>query len=69
MKAKGISQAARESGCCEATLRRLEIRKVVRPNRDACGRRRFGDDDIEAARSYLEIVRSRPRRRAADVES
>ena len=64
----GISATARQVACCEATLRRLEVRRIVKPIRDAGGRRRFGDDDIAAARLYLSIVRSRPQRHAADVE-
>ena len=53
MKSKGIAEAAREVPCPEGTLRRLDRQGVVRPARDQWGRRLFGQDDIEAARSHL----------------
>ncbi|MEX0733317.1 MAG: MerR family transcriptional regulator [Steroidobacteraceae bacterium] len=66
-KIKGISRAARDVGCCEQTLRRLEARRIVQPIRDAGGRRRFGEDDVRAARLYLSVLRrSGPQRHAAD---
>jgi hypothetical protein len=64
-KLKGISQAAREVGCAEATLRRLEVRKIVHPVRDSGGRRLFGDDDVAAARAHLATV---PGRTEARIE-
>ncbi len=53
-KDKGTAQAAQKVPCPEGTLRRLDKQGIVRPNRDPWGRRLFGDDDIEAARKYLQ---------------
>lgn len=50
----GISEAARQVPCAEGTLRRLDHKGIVRPNRDPWGRRLFGADDIAAARKFLE---------------
>jgi DNA-binding transcriptional MerR regulator len=50
----GTAQAARQVPCPEGTLRRLDKRGIVRPNRDPWGRRLFGPDDVEAARKYLQ---------------
>jgi DNA-binding transcriptional MerR regulator len=52
-KDKGISQAARESGCSEGAMRRLERKGIVHPARDPWGRRIFGADDVAAARKYF----------------
>jgi DNA-binding transcriptional MerR regulator len=68
VKVKGISETARSVGCCEQTMRRLEARRIVHPIRDGGGRRRYGDDDVTAARTYLAMLRSGPQRHVADVE-
>jgi DNA-binding transcriptional MerR regulator len=52
-KAKGIAQAAREVGCSEWALRRLERRGVVAPTRDPWSRRLYSDADIAAAREHF----------------
>jgi DNA-binding transcriptional MerR regulator len=63
-KDKGIAEAARGARCSESAMRRLEQKGVVQPARDPWGRRLFGQDDIEAARRYLE-ERSATRENAA----
>lgn len=50
---RGISTAAREVGCAEATLRALEARGVLNPERDSTGKRLFDDVQIELARRHL----------------
>jgi hypothetical protein len=53
--AVAAQQVAADNGppCSEGSLRRLERLGVVHPARDQWGRRLFGDDDIAAARRYL----------------
>lgn len=53
----GIAETARQVPCPEGTLRRLDQKGIVRPNRDPWGRRLFGPDDVEAARRYLQAKR------------
>lgn len=48
----GISEAARQVGVAENTLRTYEKRGVIAPLRDSAGRRLFRQDDIERAREY-----------------
>jgi DNA-binding transcriptional MerR regulator len=55
----GISSAARQIGCAEDTVRRLDKRGVIKPIRDSAGRRQLSDADIEAARQYLAGQRAR----------
>jgi DNA-binding transcriptional MerR regulator len=54
----GISAAARQIGCAENTLRKLELRDVLHPFRDSAGRRLYTDSDIVIARNYF--ARRRP---------
>ncbi len=54
MKSKGIAETARAVPCPEGTLRLLDRKGIVHPIRDPWGRRLFGDDDVAAARHYLE---------------
>jgi hypothetical protein len=56
-KDMGIAQAAPKVPCSEGTLRRLDRRGIVKPARDAWGRRLFGEDDVAAAREYLALRR------------
>jgi DNA-binding transcriptional MerR regulator len=58
-KDMGIAQAAPKVPCSEGTLRRLDRKGIVKPVRDAWGRRLFGEDDVRAARKYL-ADRKRP---------
>lgn len=59
---RGISGAAAACKCAEKTLRRLEIRGIVRPVRDDAGRRLFSETDIDVVRAYLESNKGRPGR-------
>jgi hypothetical protein len=56
-KDMGIAEGARKVPCSEGTLRRLDRIGVIHPNRDPWGRRLLGDDDVAAARAYLELRR------------
>ena len=49
----GISAAARQIGCAENTLRKLELRDVLHPFRDSAGRRLYTDLDILTARNHF----------------
>jgi DNA-binding transcriptional MerR regulator len=49
----GISAAARQVGCAENTLRKLELRDVLHPFRDSAGRRLYTDRDILTARNHF----------------
>jgi DNA-binding transcriptional MerR regulator len=49
-----ISQAARQSGYAEATLRDLDRRGIVCPRRDASGRRLYTAVEIERLRAHRE---------------
>jgi DNA-binding transcriptional MerR regulator len=53
-KLNGIAEAARQVQCSEGTMRRLDRIGVVQPARDPWGRRLFGEDDVAAARQYLD---------------
>lgn len=48
-----IAEAARQLGCCAATIRRLERDGLFTSTRDRAGARRFSTEDIEALRRIL----------------
>jgi DNA-binding transcriptional MerR regulator len=48
---RGISQAAREVGCAEGTLRSNDAK--IRPLRDSAGRRLYTDEHIARARKCV----------------
>jgi DNA-binding transcriptional MerR regulator len=60
-KVYAIGSVAEETGYSRETIRLLEIRGVVRPERDTTGRRVFTESDMEKIREY----RSRHRRAPA----
>ena len=49
----GVSAAARALLCTENTVRALDKRGVIRPQRDSAGRRQLTDEDLTLARVYL----------------
>jgi len=57
-KDKPIARAAALVPCSEGSLRRLDRKGIVSPARDPWGRRLFGDDDVVAARTYLQRPRN-----------
>jgi DNA-binding transcriptional MerR regulator len=48
-----IAEFSRALGVSAATLRRLERRGMIRPQRDWTGARRFTETDLERARALL----------------
>jgi DNA-binding transcriptional MerR regulator len=62
MQLHGTSSAARQVPCAEATLRGMEARGLLKPQRDSAGRRLFTEDDIAAARRLINRKLARPSR-------
>ena len=60
MQLHGISSAARQVPCAEGTLRGMEARGLLKPQRDTAGRRLFTDADIAAARELINRNFARP---------
>lgn len=58
--------AARELGVAVETLRRYEGRGIVKPERDASGRRLYTTKDLDKVRDYQQRQRGRDGRRNAD---
>ena len=48
----GISEAARQVGVAERTLRDYDKRGIVKPTRDSAGKRLFSKTDIQRAKTY-----------------
>ncbi|MCP5359896.1 MAG: hypothetical protein R3E75_08205 [Steroidobacteraceae bacterium] len=56
LELKGISAMARELGCTETTVRRMDW--LLKPARDSSGKRLYTPENVAAAKEHL----SRPRK-------
>jgi len=63
-----ITQAAQQVGISISTLKRLEKRGLIHPQKDRNGQRRYTDHDIATLRALYYPPAPEPGRRAQDAD-